>query len=237
MILVIPMAGEGSRFMKDGYNTVKPLIEFQGKTMVEHVIEPFKKYGKITKIVAIIRKDHIENYDLANRLKAIDSTIETVTIAELTEGAACSILLAKEHINNDQELAICNCDNIIETQTLDIPKDGKIYTFEVDDASTKWSYAKLDENGYVLEVAEKQPISTHATAGLYMWKRGSDFVRAAESMIAQNIRYNNEFYLAPVYNQNIKAGQKIEIEEVVDVNIVGTPEDLDAYLAKSEQTA
>jgi NDP-sugar pyrophosphorylase family protein len=231
------MAGEGSRFVKEGYNTVKPLIKFKGKTMIEHVLEPFKAYNKITKIVGLVRKEHIEKYNIDTHLKRIVPGIKIVVIEKLTEGAACSILLAEDYINNDEELAVVNCDNIIQFNNLNIKHDGKIYTFKDDTGSTKWSYVKLNNDKFATEVQEKNPISTHATAGLYLWKKGSDFVSAAKSMIEQNIRFNNEFYLAPVYNQNIRSNNLIEIEEVVSCDIVGTPDDLNNYLQKSEQTA
>lgn len=233
MNLIIPMAGDGSRFLNKGYTTIKPLIEFNGKPMIENVIEPFKKFNKISKIIAIVRQDHVEDFDLVERLKCIIPDIAIVVLSKRTEGAACSILEAEKYINNDEELAICNCDNIIQVNSLDIDAKGKIYTFEDASLSTKWSYVKIDYTGMVTEVQEKKPISTHATAGLYLWKHGSDFVNAAKSMISQNIRYNNEFYLAPVYNENIKCGHRIEIENVISVDIVGTPEDLGTYLKKS----
>ena len=94
----------------------------------------------------------------------------------------------------------------------------------------RWSYAKLNEAGFVSEVAEKKVISNKATVGLYYWKFGSDFVKYAEKMITKNLRVNNEFYVCPVYNQAIEDGKKVIIENVKSMFGIGTPEDLQGFL-------
>lgn len=233
MILVVPMAGDGSRFLNNGYTTIKPLIKILDKPMFQHVVDPLLYSNKLDKLIFIVRRDHVDNFNLIEQIEKIYPVAEFVIIDKKTEGAACSILLLKEYIDNDEELAVINCDNIIEFDNLDIPNDGKIFTFEDASCSPKWSYAKLNDKGHVAEVKEKQPISSHATAGLYLWKKGSSFVKAAEQMIAKDIRFNGEFYLAPVYNENIVMGEIIDIAPVISVDIVGTPEDLNTYLAKS----
>ena len=106
--------------------------------------------------------------------------------------------------------------------------DGGILTFE--STHPKWSYAKLGNNGFVSEVAEKNPISTNATVGVYYWKHGQDYVKYAEQMIEENIRVNNEFYVCPVYNQAIKDKKKIKIKEIEKMWGLGTPEDLETFL-------
>jgi dTDP-glucose pyrophosphorylase len=97
----------------------------------------------------------------------------------------------------------------------------------------KWSYAKTDENGFVTEVAEKNPISNIATVGIYYWKHGSDYVRFAEQMIENNIRVNKEFYVCPVFNEAIKAGLKIKTFDIPKMWGLGTPEDLNYFLEKN----
>ena len=106
--------------------------------------------------------------------------------------------------------------------------DGGIVTFKA--THPKWSFAKIDKNGVVTEVAEKNPISDNATVGYYYWKRGSDFVKYAEEMIEKNIRVNNEFYVCPVYNQAIEDGKTIRIAEAKSMWGLGTPEDLEYFL-------
>jgi dTDP-glucose pyrophosphorylase len=106
--------------------------------------------------------------------------------------------------------------------------DGGIVTFK--STHPKWSFAKVDENGLVTEVAEKNPISDNATVGYYFWKHGSDFVKYAEQMIEKNIRVNNEFYVCPVFNQAIEDAKKIRTFNVERMWGLGTPEDLHYYL-------
>jgi dTDP-glucose pyrophosphorylase len=107
--------------------------------------------------------------------------------------------------------------------------DGGILTFKA--THPKWSYAKLDDNGFVSEVAEKKVISDNATVGVYFWKQGSDYVKYAEQMIAKNIRVNNEFYVCPVFNEAIADGKKIRVKEISKMWGIGTPEDLNNFLS------
>jgi dTDP-glucose pyrophosphorylase len=233
--IIVPMAGMGNRFAVAGYKDIKPMIPIFGKPMVEHVANSVGMDGNW---IFIVQKLHRERYRLDEFLRSIrPNCIIIDTGGGPTEGAACSILLAKPYINNDNPLIVINSDNIIKWDKAHYKKhiyegesDGLILTFE--DTDPKWSFARLDESGYVAEVAEKKPISTHATAGLYAWKYGKDFVAAAEQMIAKNIRVNNEFYVAPVYNENIAMGKKISIAQVESMDGVGTPEDLERYINK-----
>ena len=154
----------------------------------------------------------------------------------ITEGAACTTLLAKEFINTDAPLVIANSDQFIEWNSNECMYafttdniDGGILTFEA--IHPKWSYARLDDNGYVCEVAEKKPISNHATCGVYYWKHGSDYVKYAEQMISNNTRVNNEFYVCPVYNEAIQDGLKFRVKNINRMWGLGTPEDLDTFLS------
>ena len=159
--------------------------------------------------------------------------IEVVQLNGITEGAACTLLTAKEFIDNKVPLLSFNSDQMIdydpnETYSRLSLHDGGMPCFK--GQGPKWSYAKTDEDGYVIEVAEKKQISDDATAGYYYWSRGSDFVKYAEEMIEADDRLNNEFYVAPVYNYAVKAGKKIVITQVDRVYQMGTPEDLEEYL-------
>jgi dTDP-glucose pyrophosphorylase len=231
MNLLIPMAGLGSRFSAAGYTDPKPLIKFLGKTMIEHVVDSFPL--AIRHLIFIVQKEHVEKYDVKNFLQERYEGCDVVVIDGVTEGAACTVLQAKHLINNDEPLAIMNSDNIIKFNEASVTPlythaDGVIMTFE--DTDPKWSFAKLDKHGFVTEVVEKVPVSTHATAGLYFWYKGSQFVDAAELMIKKNIRYKNEFYVAPVYTQNVALGHKVITMPVDEMHGVGTPEDLEAYI-------
>lgn len=226
--VVIPMAGRGSRFTKAGYVFPKPLIEVKGKPMIQMVVENLNIDGKF---IFIVQKEHMEQYQLKALLKLIAPGCEIIIIDGITEGAACTVLKAKEFINNDMPLLMANSDQFLEWDSNDFlycmnseGVDAGISTFDA--SHPKWSYAKLNEEGYVCEVAEKKPISTHATTGIYYWKQGSDFVKYAEQMIERNIRTRNEFYVCPVFNQAIEDGKKIKIKDCKRMWGVGIPEDL-----------
>ena len=185
--------------------------------------------------IFIVQKEHNENFNINQMLKIQKPNSIIYELDEITEGAASTTLIAKESINNSSPLLICNSDQFIEWnprevmyQFVNADVDGGILTFE--STHPKWSYAKLGNNGFVSEVAEKNPISTNATVGVYYWKHGQDYVKYAEQMIEENIRVNNEFYVCPVYNQAIKDKKKIKIKEIEKMWGLGTPEDLETFL-------
>lgn len=237
--IVIPMAGRGSRFQEQGYTDSKPFIDVNGKPMIQRVIENLNfEFNPEFKTIILCQKEDYLKYDfkLFNELIGHDN-IEFVIIDGITEGAACTLLLAKQFINTDTPLLSFNTDQMIDYDVNGTffkmqNYDGGIPCFWGD--STDWSYAKTDEFGYVTEVAEKKVISNDATAGYYYWAKGSDFVKYAEEMIAADDRVNNEFYVAPVYNYAIKDGKKICITQVDKVYELGTPEYLEAYLKEYE---
>ena len=153
----------------------------------------------------------------------------------ITEGAACTTLLSRDIINNDQPLLIANSDQYVDWDTSEFlykmqeqDADGGMLTFK--STHPKWSFAKVDDNGTVIEVAEKKPISDIATVGIYYWKKGSDYVKYAEQMIEKNIRYNNEFYVCPIFNEAIQDGKVIKTFNIEKMWGLGTPEDLDCFL-------
>ena len=230
--VLIPMAGAGSRFASAGYTFPKPLIEVKGKPMIQAVVENLNVKARFTYIV---QQEHYEKYNLLHLLNLITPGCNIVTVDGMTEGAACTTLLAKEFIDNDQPLMMANSDQIVEWDagealyafTTD-HSDGSILTFEA--THPKWSFAKLGEDGYVSEVAEKNPISNIATVGIYFWKKGSDYVKYAEQMIEKDIRTNGEFYVCPVFNEAILDGKKIRTYNISKMWGIGTPEDLTTYL-------
>jgi len=232
MNIIIPMAGHGSRFLQAGYTFPKPLIEVHGKPMIQVVIDNLKVDAHF---IFIVQKEHREKYNLDSMLSLLAPGCDIVDVDKVTEGAACTVLLGKEFINNDNPLVIANSDQFVEWSSLDFfykmneqNLDGGIVSFK--STHPKWSYAKTDNNGFVLEVAEKKTISDIATVGIYYWKKGSDFVKYAEQMIDKNIRVNKEFYVCPVYNEAILDGLKFKTFDVPKMWGLGTPEDLDYYL-------
>ena len=232
MNVLIPMAGAGSRFANAGYTFPKPLIEVNGKPMIQVVIENLNIEATYTYIV---QKEHYEKYNLNYLLEIITPGCNIVQVDSLTEGAACTTLLAKEFIDNEQQLLIANSDQWVEWDSSDFmyslqgdSVDGGILTFE--STHPKWSYVKTDNHGWVTELKEKMVISNNATVGIYHWKRGSDYVKYAEQMITKNLRVNNEFYVAPVYNEAIDDGKKIKTYNCKKMMGLGTPEDLNVFL-------
>ena len=232
MKIVVPMAGAGSRFEKAGYTFPKPLIEVQGQPMIAKVVENLNLQGQY---IFLVQKTHYEKYDLKGLLNMIAPGCEIVQIDGLTEGAACTVLKAKQFIDNNEPLIIANSDQWIKWNSFETissfnhkDSDGGILTFK--SVHPKHSFAKVDGNGWVSEVAEKNPISNDATVGIYHWKRGSDFVKYAEQMIARDIRTNNEFYVCPVFNEAIKDGKKIKASLVDQMWGMGTPEELNNFL-------
>lgn len=232
--VIIPMAGLGSRFHKVGYELPKPLIDVNGKPMVQFVVEAMNIDAHF---IYIVQKQHRLDFPLDDIL-SFTPNFSIVEVNGLTEGAACSVLVSKDIINNDNPLIIMNSDQYIIWDSIDfmdkiIDYDGCIMCFKAHD--NKWSFAKCDENNIITEVAEKNPISDNATAGIYYWKHGSDFVKYAEQMIENNIRVNNEFYVCPVYNEAIKDNNKI-YNYMIESDCMwglGTPEDLNYYLKKT----
>lgn len=231
MNVVIPMAGNGSRFVNAGYTFPKPLIPINvlgGKPMIQMVVENLNVEAKY---IYLVRKEHYEKYNLKTLLNLITPNCEIIQVDELTEGAACTVLLAEKFINNDAQLFIANSDQFVEWDSNEFfysmqadEIDGGIATFK--SCHLRWSFAKLDENGFVCEVAEKNPISDNATTGMYWFKSGKDFVSAAKRMILKNKRVNGEFYVCPVFNELIEDGKKIKIFHVKKMFGTGTPEDL-----------
>jgi HAD superfamily hydrolase (TIGR01509 family) len=232
MNVLIPMAGAGSRFEKAGYTFPKPLIDVNGKPMIQVVVDNLNIEANY---IFIVQKSHREKYNLDTLLNLIAPDCTIIDVDGITEGAACTALLAKEFINNEDPLFFANSDQFVEWESLDFMYkmqetgcDGGLVTFE--STHPKWSFAKVDEKGFVTEVAEKNPISNIATVGYYYWKKGSDFVNYAEKMIGDNIRVNGEFYVCPVFNQAINDSKKIRTFNVSGMWGLGTPEDLKHYL-------
>jgi HAD superfamily hydrolase (TIGR01509 family) len=233
--VLIPMAGAGSRFKQAGYKLPKPLIDINGKPMIQVVVDNLNIDASF---IYIVQKSHRSKYNLDSLLNLLTPNCKIVEVEGITEGAACSALLAKDYINNEDPLFFANSDQFVEwnsseflykMQQTDV--DGGIVIFKSSDP--KWSFAKVNEFGFVEEVAEKNPISDNATVGYYYWKHGSDFVKYAEQMINKDIRVNNEFYVCPVFNQAIEANLKISVFEAEKMWGLGTPEDLENFLTKN----
>jgi len=237
--IVVPMAGHGSRFANAGYTDPKPLIPIGGRPMIEVVIDNLRP-SQPHRFIFVCQQAHLEQYGLGERLQAIAPGCAIVPVTQVTEGAACTVLLTRALIDNATPLMIANCDQYIDIRIDDYlatmtarQLDGLIMTMSAD--HPKWSYVRFGADGAIVEVVEKQVVSDEATVGIYNYARGSDFVAAADAMIAANERVNGEFYVAPAYNAMIAQGSRLGYYNIgsdrAGMYGLGVPEDLDYFLA------
>ena len=235
--IVVPMGGEGRQFAERGYTFPKPLVEIAGQPLCELVIRnltPLQPH----QFVFICRAEHVQKYALGDVLRLVAPGCQIVTMSKPTAGALCSVLLGLEHLQHGDELVIANAD-----QWIDVPIDrfiaaarhagwdGGIMTFP--NTHPRWSYARI-EGDQVVTVAEKQPISRNATVGIYYFKRGTEFVQAAERMLLKNASVGGEFYVAPVFNEFILQGKRVGHFPIESGQMhgLGTPEEVERFQAR-----
>jgi dTDP-glucose pyrophosphorylase len=237
--IVIPMAGLGSRFARAGYRVPKPLIPVHGVPMIRLVIDNIRPRAP-HRFIFVCQRAHDVEYDLRAKLQEWAPGCAVVPLDGLTEGAACTVLAARSLIDSEQPLMLANSDQYVDVaidpylESLATRRlDGLVMTMQASDP--KWSYAAVNQAGLVTEVAEKRPISRNATVGIYNFARGSDFIWAAEAMIASGERVGGEFYVAPVYNRLVAAHARIGLYDIGSegsgMHGLGIPEDLDIFLA------
>lgn len=235
--IVVPMAGRGQRFADAGYADPKPLIPVHGQPMIRLVIHNLTPSCP-HRFHFLIQREHAERYGLDQKLAGWAPGCTVTALDGVTEGAACTVLLARDRIDNDAPLMIANCDQYIEARIDDYlaalgDADGLIMTMWADDP--KWSFVRRDGAGRVTGVVEKEVVSNEATVGVYNFRRGRDFVAAADAMIAAGFRVNGEFYVAPAYDRMIAAGAEIVCHDIghlgAGMHGLGTPRDLQDFLA------
>lgn len=235
--IVIPMAWAGSRFAQAWYTFPKPLIEVKGKPMIQVVVDNLRPKNRSDyRFTFLVNKEHYAKYALKDFLSLIAPGCHVVVVEDITKWAACTVLLAAEYLENEDELIIANSDQFIENSIDDFlefaskePIDGVIMSFKA--THPKWSFAKVGNDGYVEEVAEKRPISDTATVGIYYYRIGNDFVTWVKNMIKKNITTNGEFYICPVYNELILSDKKIKTYDIGKrMHGLGTPEDLNRFI-------
>jgi NDP-sugar pyrophosphorylase family protein len=235
--IVLPIAGRGSRFAEAGFELPKPLILIHGKPMIEVVVNNVRPRIE-HRFIFVALKSHLDHLGMKSTLERIAPNCIIIPVEQVTQGAACTVLLAKDYIDNGNHLMIANSDQFVDIDINDYLNmldaeevDGLIMTMNAEDP--KWSYVGLRNDGTVNNVVEKEVISNEATVGIYNFRHGSDFVLAAEQMIAKNLRVNNEFYVAPAYNEMIKKDAKIIIynigEEYNGMHGLGIPSDLKQF--------
>jgi len=235
--IVIPMAGRGSRFSNAGYQDPKPFIKIHGIEMIRWVIKNLTPKFE-HRFIFICQNEHITKYKLDIQLGEWAPGCIVMGLDRVTSGAAETVLTARDHIDSNEPLLIANSDQWVEADIDEFLEplraktvDGLIMTMTSSDP--KWSFAEIDNDSLVKKVVEKEVISDIATVGLYGFTNGQDFVNAADRMIRDNFRVNNEFYVAPVYNWLINTGAKVSIFPIgadgKAMHGLGIPEDLVAF--------
>lgn len=234
--IVVPMAGHGSRFSKAGFALPKPLIPIHEIPMIQLVISNLTP-SVSHRFIFICQQAHLCDHGLQHKLEKWAPGCSVLSVDAVTEGAACTVLLAKSLIDDDTPLMIANCDQYVEVEIDKYLKnsaahDGYIMTMR--SSSPKWSYVGFEE-GRVSRVVEKQVISDEATVGIYNFAKGRDFVRCSEKMIRKELRVNGEFYVAPVYNELIAEGSSVGVFSIGSVEDrmhgLGIPEDLADFVS------
>lgn len=237
--IVVPMAGRGSRFAKQGYELPKPLIDVNGKHMIEVVINNLKPFCE-HRFIFVCQNEHLEKYNLEQIFSKSCDDYVIVGIDGVTEGAAVTVLKAREYFDSEEPLMIANSDQWVDIDINAYLNDinerclsGSMLTMKANDP--KWSYAKVNSLGLVSEVIEKVVVSDEATVGIYNFSKGSDFCIYADYMIEQDMRSNGEFYVAPVYTFLAKNERKIGIYNIGSEGDgmygLGIPSDLKLFLS------
>lgn len=233
--IVVPMGGEGRRFAEAGHSFPKPLVEIRGKPMIEIVAQNLTP-AETHQFIFICRQDHIQKFALADVLRLVAPGCHIVPLRSPTAGALCSVLLAMDQLDNEDELLIANADQYIAggvdhflRSVRDRSADGAVMTFP--STHPKWSFVKVEDER-VVSVAEKRPISRDATAGLYYFRHGRDFLSAAQRMLMKNATVGGEFYVAPVFNELILMGKVVVPYRILREAMfgLGTPEDVAVYI-------
>lgn len=236
--IVVPMAGRGSRFSDAGYRLPKPLIDVGSRPMIEVVVANLRP-AAAHRFVFVVQTEHLDRHQLGDVLAGVAPGCDIFPLDAVTEGAACTVLTTRGLLDPDEPLMIANCDQWVSA-SIDRyladgalrSGDGSIMTMQSTDP--KWSFVNLDSGGWVTQVAEKRPISTHATVGIYNFARAGDFLESADRMIRADDRVNGEFYVAPVYNELVACGARIGTwdldEHGESMHGLGVPEDLRRFL-------
>lgn len=218
MKILIPMVGSEVKNSITGSAYCTALYEIGRKTILQHIIEPLEKLDA-AEFVFILDKTNVEKYRLDSVIRLLLPNAAIVVTQGKTKGSACSCLLGMDYLDSEEPLIIVGGDQLV---TADLQEavdtfvcngwDGGVITF--DDIHPRWSYVMLDDNGFVVEAAEKHPISRNATTGFYYFKRTEDFVESAFKMIRKKADVNGNFYVCPVYNEMVLAQKKIGIYKI-----------------------
>jgi len=238
--IVMPMAGEGSRFAKAGWTTPKPLIELNGMPLFKHAISSAAADGIPMKYSFILRQEHIDKYQLDAQIKEILPEANVFSVLKTTRGAVETCLIAESAIADDDAVIVMDCDlefhskKFIEiirgilSKPADKVNGGALVSFESDEP--RYSYAALGEDGFVTRTAEKEVISNHALCGAYFFSTGKRFKAIAHQLLDEPEFKKPEYYVSLLYNYMLQAGEKVSLAPMEEYYSYGTPEELHRYL-------
>ena len=238
--IIMPMAGEGSRFAKAGWTTPKPLIELRGVPLFQRAIGSVALPDVKMKYSFIVRQEHIDKQHIDQLIQNILPEAQIFSVLKTTRGAVETCLVAETAIDDDDAIVVMDCDlefrskgyNELVKEALSQPASeadgGALVSFE--SVNPRYSYALVDEDGRVLRTAEKEPISNHALCGAYFFGSGKDFKRIAHQLLYEGTHGKAEFYVSLLYNYLLAEGKVVRLETMEEYYSYGTPEELKNYL-------
>jgi len=238
--IIMPMAGDGSRFINEGWATPKPLIPLHGKLLFQRAIESISITGAPMKYSFIVRQEHIDNYAIDKQIKDLLPNANVFSVSKTTRGAVETCLIAREAIEENDAIVVMDCDlefrskaYIAEiTEILSKPIEnvngGMLVSFDANEP--RYSYAEIDENNTVKRTAEKEVISNHALCGAYFFSKAESFLYAADLLLNESNFNKPEFYVSLLYNYLLKRGEIIKLAKMEEYYSYGTPEELKQYL-------
>jgi dTDP-glucose pyrophosphorylase len=227
------MAGRGSRFADQGVNIPKPLIPVHGRPMVAWALDSLQEVA-FSQLVFVVLQEHETAFGVTTLLRGLAGPeAQVVVIPAVTEGQLCTVLAAKEMIDTDEDILVASADTYIRSSLhRDIARRESFCRGLISVANLpgdRWSFARADESGRVLEVAEKVRISDHASTGLYYFANGREFVSTAGTMIANHEKTRGEYYVIPVYQKYILRGWRVGLSIAEEMWDMGTPESLESF--------
>ena len=238
--IVMPMAGEGSRFANAGWTTPKPLIELNGEPLFKHAISSVAAEGIVLKYSFIVRYEHIEKYGIDAGIKAFLPAANIFSVMKTTRGAVETCLIAESAIADDDAVIVMDCDlefrskkfiEIIKetlAQPMEDANGGALVSFESNEP--RYSYAALGEDGFVTRTAEKEVISNHALCGAYFFSTGKRFKQIAHQLLDEPKFKKPEYYVSLLYNYLLADGEKVCLASMEEYYSYGTPEELKRYM-------
>lgn len=236
MILLVPMAGRGSRFRQAAPDVPKPLVDVAGEPMVFRALRSVQGIA-FSRIIFIVLEEHERRFRFSDLARArFGASVLTVLLPDVTDGQLCTVLAAKQYINTEEDVLISSSDTyVVSNLAEDIRKknaDTRGIISVANLPGDRWSFARTDGDGRVVEVAEKVRISDYASTGLYYFTHGRDLVAVGEEMIRNGEKTRGEYYVIPVYQKFIERGWRVDISRASEMWDMGTPEAMAQFVAR-----